>query len=152
MTPILIYAVLAILALAALINIYQGFRNMSTIDDLQSTESDLESKVDALLTFAAQQQANVATLSAQLAAAGNTDPAVEAVVAKMQFESAKIAAFLLPPSNSPPGPAAAPAAVPSAPVIVAGSPAAPVAEPVPAGPPLDPAIVPTVSAVTAPAA
>jgi len=53
--------------------------------------------MDALLAFAVAQQTSIADLKAQLAAAGNTDPAVQAVIDRMTAEAAKVADFLAAP-------------------------------------------------------
>ncbi len=64
------------------------------LDELATTEQNLETKTDALLAFAAAQQTSIADLQAQIAAAGNVDPALQAIIDRMTAEAAKIAAFL----------------------------------------------------------
>lgn len=71
---------------------------MSKLDDLATTEQNLEAKTDALLAFAAAQQTSIADLQAQVAAAGNVDPAIQAVIDRMTAEAAKVAAFLPAPT------------------------------------------------------
>jgi peptidoglycan hydrolase CwlO-like protein len=97
----LLTAALVILAAAAIDRRQhrREHRIMSAIDDLKTGEQDLETKVEALLVHAAQQTANTAALQAQLAAAGDVAPAVQAVVDKMRAESERIAAFLAPPAT-----------------------------------------------------
>jgi ABC-type transport system involved in cytochrome bd biosynthesis fused ATPase/permease subunit len=88
---------------------------MSDIEDLQAANTDLITKADELLVFAASQSASIGTLNqmiadlqAQVASDGSTHAGVQSVIAAMKAETAKMAAAL---------PASTPAPTPATPTV-----------------------------------
>lgn len=89
---------LALVGIAHLIETRTS-RIMTTLTNVETSETDLISKTDALLAHAVAQDALIAQLQAALANGGmdpTTAQALQGVADAMAAESAKVAAFLTP--------------------------------------------------------